>query len=140
MAVILLLYGMPASATSCDTTFIFSYDNSGNRIERIIDLSKSAQIQNGSLYSEEKKIMDELGGHEIKIYPNPTKGALKIEIPGLEGTNARLVVFNNQGKQVIDKKTSGMVTHLNLSRYPSGMYILKILVGREASEWKILKD
>ncbi|MCD6354668.1 MAG: T9SS type A sorting domain-containing protein [Prolixibacteraceae bacterium] len=142
LTAIFVLFLKIASAHSfADTTYVYSYDNSGNRNERVINLNKSAHIQNSSSSNEKEQIIEEkLSDLNIRIYPNPTQGALKIEIPELGDENARLVIYNNQGKLIIDKKVSKLVTGINLSKYPSGMYILKILIGQNSSEWKIIKD
>lgn len=141
IAIVALLLKISPAYSLGDTTYVYTYDASGNRTERVIDLTKSAQIQGNSSSTEKEQMIEEgLAEFNIKIYPNPTKGALKIEIPGLGNEYARLAIYNNQGKLIIDKKVSKFVNEVNLSRYPSGMYILKILIGQNSSEWKIIKD
>lgn len=123
-----------------DTTYVFTYDDSGNRTERVIDLTKSGKIPTGSSLSSEDFFNDEIADFNIKIYPNPTKGRLKIEIPDLQDNNARLMVFNNQGQLIKEINVNSNFSEINLSSHPSGMYILKILIGQNSSEWKIIKD
>ncbi|MDX8339758.1 T9SS type A sorting domain-containing protein [Draconibacterium sp. IB214405] len=124
-----------------DTTFVFTYDASGNRTERIIDLTKSAEITaSSSSLSEEKLIEAELSSLDIKIYPNPTKGVLKVEIPEIGDIKPTLVVYNLQGKQLVNKTVSNQISTINLSEQPPGMYIMKIVNGAESLDWKIIKD
>jgi len=124
----------------CDTTYVFTYDDSGNRTGRTINFLKSTQIQGTTSGTEADVITEELNEKEILIYPNPTKGDLKIEIPELGDTSARLFIFNNQGKLLIDKRITNTLSEINISQYSSGLYILKILIEQNSIEWKIIKD
>jgi len=60
----------------------FGYDNAGNRISRTISLLKSAPTSDSE---EEPPVVysEMLSDIEIKIYPNPTDGLLKVEIRNL---------------------------------------------------------
>ncbi|MDB4582942.1 T9SS type A sorting domain-containing protein [Draconibacterium sp.] len=123
-----------------DTTYVFSYDDSGNRTKREIVLSKSGTIPQGISSENEDPILDKITSHEIRIFPNPTKGVLKVEIPELPEDKSNLYVYNLQGRMLINKTVTKHIHNIDLHKYPSGMYILKIVLGTEVSEWKILKD
>jgi len=123
-----------------DTTYIFSYDDSGNRTKREIVLTKSGTILQGTSSENEDLILDKIADHEIRIFPNPTKGVLKVEIPELPEDKSNLYVYNLQGSMLINKTVTKHIHNIDLHKYPSGMYILKIVLGTEVSEWKILKD
>nr|WP_319998175.1 T9SS type A sorting domain-containing protein [uncultured Draconibacterium sp.] len=121
----------------------FSYDDSGNREQRIYigTALKSASIENSTAFNEEKPIRENLGFGEIKIYPNPTKGNLIVEIPDFEAEKINILVFNLQGKEIMNKTSSpNSINQLSLYNLPSGMYVLKIVAGQESSDWKIIKD
>ena len=121
--------------------YSYSYDDSGNRIQRkCIELKSGSISRNNHGEQIKKEFEDLVNGQEIKIYPNPTKGMLKIEIPDLKENNARLMVFNNQGQLIKEIKVNSNFSEINLSNHPSGMYILKILIGQNSSEWKIIKE
>lgn len=63
----------------------YSYDAAGNRVKREIIMSVSktmAKQQNFS--SDNQSFSDMLCDHSVKIYPNPSKGVLKICIFGLK--------------------------------------------------------
>lgn len=138
---ILFVISVPSFGMSGDTTFVFSYDASGNRTERVIDLTKSAEITASSSTANEEKLFEaELVNLEIRIYPNPTKGVLKVEIPGIGDIKPTLVVYNLQGKQLVHKTVSNQISTINLSGHPAGMYIMKIVNGQESLDWKIIKD
>ena len=137
----LFVISLPSFGMSGDTTFVFTYDASGNRIERVIDLTKSAQITASSSSANEEKLFEaELSNLDIRIYPNPTKDVLKVEIPDIGDIKPTLVVYNLQGKQLVHKTVSNQISTINLSVHPAGMYIMKIVNGQESLDWKIIKD
>ena len=141
VCLLLLIISVPSFGMSGDTTFVFTYDASGNRTGRVIDLTKSAQITaSSSTVNEEKLFEAELASLDIRIYPNPTKGVLKVEIPDIGDIKPTLVVYNLQGKQLIHKTVSRQISTINLSGQPAGMYIMKIVNGQESLDWKIIKD
>ena len=117
----------------------FKYDLSGNRTDRkVIELTqKNASIAQGD---KQKELKDQLGIQEVRIYPNPTKGLLKIDFPDLSKTGAILSVHNLQGGMLIQKQAQEIGNELDLSAYPSGLYILVIQAGEERKEWKIVKE
>jgi hypothetical protein len=121
----------------------FSYNENGNREKRIYigTALKSASLESSTAFDEEKPITENIGFGEIKIYPNPTKGNLIVEIPDMDVEAIRVMFFNLQGKQLMNRNVSPNTrTQLNLSSFPSGMYVMKIVAGQESSEWKIIKD
>lgn len=77
---------------------------------------------------------------EIRIYPNPTKGLLRIDIPNLDGANITLDVFDSHGRLLIRKDAQAIGNQLDLSAYPTGMYILLIRTETDKQEWKIIKE
>lgn len=132
-----------AQAQSTHYHYQYSYDESGNREQRIYigTTLKSASIENSSAFNEEKPITENFGFGEIKIYPNPTKGNLIVEIPDFEAEKISILVFNLQGKEIMYKTGApNSRNQVNLSNLPSGMYVLKIVAGQEFSDWKIIKD
>ncbi|WP_303924985.1 T9SS type A sorting domain-containing protein [Draconibacterium sediminis] len=137
----LFVISVPSFGMSGDTTFVFTYDASGNRTERIIDLTKSAEIATSASRANEEKLFEaELANLDIRIYPNPTKGVLKVEIPDIDDIKPTLVVYNLQGKQLVYNIVSNQISTINLSGHPAGMYIMKIVNGNESLDWKIIKD
>lgn len=68
----------------------YSYDAAGNRVKReiIMPITK-VMAEQQDFSSDNQNFSDMLSDHSIKIYPNPTKGALKICVFGLKiQTNA----------------------------------------------------
>jgi hypothetical protein len=115
----------------------YSYDAAGNRISRTIvigelraDVSEEQEI---TTYSE---ILSEL---LIKIYPNPTTGLIRIEIQNLPvDETANITLYELSGKLIISKQTS-VSTEIDITGQPAGIYLLKIVAGKEQTKWKIIK-
>lgn len=117
----------------------YDYDLAGNRISRrIINLQQNAPRNNSG---QPQPIKDELGERKITIYPNPTKGALTVEIQGgNEKDELRTVVFDANGKQIINLTLATGSTLLDMNRFPAGWYVLRITAGEKATEYKIIKQ
>lgn len=139
-SIVSLFLVLASLAGNAQTTYSFTYDASGNRLSRIIPL-KSAHIANqDTLANKQKTFEDLIGNRQVKIYPNPTKGLLKVEIPLTEEVTATIGVFTLQGALVTKQNVDGTFTEIDLNDQPTGMYILRISIGELSSEWKIIKD
>ena len=121
--------------------FEYTYDASGNRARREFIQLKSATVPEGAGLAEKQQILeDALGGHDIKIYPNPTRGRVTVSINCLEKQAAKVYVFNTQGKLITENEFTGPENTVDLSRQPAGMYLMKIVVGENSTDWKIIKN
>ena len=134
----------------------YYYDAAGNRhLRKVISMNKSAvsgsegesgygKMDNGYSFGETpppERYEDMLGERKVLIYPNPTQGILRIDFQGYGNLkDARLLLYDIQGKplQQVNKVDPSVI--LDLSLYPSGMYILRMLEGNAKSEWKIVKE
>jgi hypothetical protein len=118
----------------------FGYDAAGNRISRIISL-KSANIQDGFASSQLlPPIVDKIGLATTRIYPNPTKGILHLEITAENNEQANLTVHDLNGKLIVQNGRILNNCDIDLSGSPSGMYILRVFIGAESKEWKVIKE
>ena len=116
-----------------DVVLTYSYDAAGNRICREIVLSRSIE-------TPQEPITEKIAEKQIKIYPNPTHGLLKVEIDGWEQSdNCTMVVYNQGGVQVETVKVSSPITEMDLSRSSNGLYILLISINENNTSWKIIK-
>lgn len=119
----------------------FSYDALGNRVKRVIVLQQSETNQRSMSQPEDKDFYsDMISEKQIRIWPNPTEGHLKVEIQGLgteEKATLRITAMN--GSVVVMKETSSAITELDLSRNTNGIYLLYISVNGQETTWKIIK-
>lgn len=63
---------------------------------------------------------------EIKVYPNPTKGILNINLASDAFGETTFVMYDVQGRQVITKKSSNTIEVLNVENLSEGIYMLTI--------------
>lgn len=118
-------------------TLSYSYDAAGNRVKReiVLNANKSPQQTNETLF------MERLSDFDIKIYPNPTKGQLKVEISNLEKDDeCTFLLFSLAGMQILSKQVSEPTMDLDLSGHPNGIYILQIIINGTNTIWKIIKE
>ena len=140
-------------ATLCLQTYSqnkvsYGYDAAGNRVSRFIDLSS---LRSASAPDEEEQpaavYSEKLSDIEIKIYPNPTAGLLKVEIHNLPGDQtADILLYNLSGRLINSHKGVNEFVTVDISAQPPGTYLMKIVAGETTfggsqyqTEWKIIK-
>ncbi|MEZ5198781.1 MAG: T9SS type A sorting domain-containing protein [Bacteroidales bacterium] len=134
-------------------TIEFTYDNAGNRTERHVIEMKSPENKTGEQQNEEleKVFAEQMGEQEVRIYPNPTKGLLMVEIKGRkDATNlpagkswqagARMELYGSEGKMVYSIDKVKEKTKVDLSDMKAGTYVLKIVLDERVSSWKVVKE
>ncbi|MCB9330837.1 MAG: T9SS type A sorting domain-containing protein [Lewinellaceae bacterium] len=67
----------------------------------------------------------------VSTYPNPTSNALNVELRGFDGETVELELTDAQGRQLLQRPlervpSENWQTALDLARFPSGMYFLRI--------------
>lgn len=114
----------------------FSYDPAGNRILRELVLSSSRSREANPSVSS-----DMVGDREIKIYPNPTKGKLHIDIVnGKEDEKGKAAVYTVGGATIASCPFVGNSVDLDVSSCVAGVYVLKLEVAGKVTSWKIIKE
>jgi len=123
-------------------TISYGYDDAGHRISRKIITLKSAKVSEVTSTAKNNEVYEEnLGEQKIFIFPNPTRGELKVEISGYEkSTQTALYLYSLSGTLLLNKTSTNSFMTLDLSTYPIGTYILKIILDNNLKEWKIVKE
>lgn len=117
----------------------FSYDNAGNRVKREIVMKTKSPYEEVSTKPE--CFSEKLSEKEIRIYPNPTKGRLKIEILGYENSDRCILrILNVSGQQILLTHVNSPCTELDISSKANGIYILYISLNNKETTWKIIKN
>ena len=83
---------------------------------------------------------DQIGLHQIRIYPNPTIGQVRVDIANLGETVANLQIYSLRGSLLQQVRLYGESANIDLGSQPHGIYLLKISIGKNTSVWKIIKD
>lgn len=146
LAVLIMLI-LPSTIFAQTYEFTYGYDASGNRTSRTFTL-KSATIPQKDTNSNPQEISkarqeileDLINNRKVQIYPNPTKGVVRVEIHELQELPAIIHLIGVQGNHIRTSRVKGVFTNVDLSNQPPGMYILKISVGGQSSDWKIIKE
>lgn len=130
----------------------FKYDESGNCIKKYKTIVMSKSKNAGKSFVD--KDYDAKTGHgydstietarikelDIKIYPNPTRGLLKIETEGSLSGTYRILLFDVRGQMLVRQEIAGNTAILNISEFDEGVYILRIKYAGVHKEWKIIKN
>lgn len=135
----------------------YVYDDAGNRIKREVTLLlQSAEITEDSVLAEQTPVITEettalelenpalqetFREIEIKLYPNPTQGAVYFELNRLpEGQKTELEIWSPAGSLIGKSKITGLVTQINLKGRPGGIYFIRTNIEGETVTWKIIKE
>ena len=118
----------------------YAYDASGNRILRqtvVVEIENQLKAQSKDF----EPVLDEWNQREVKLYPNPTRGNLKVSVNGGEkDVNYQYDLYNTGGRLI----KSGRIrqkgeTRLPMHNLPSGIYFLVLNDGVEKTNYKIIK-
>jgi hypothetical protein len=87
------------------------------------DMGRSMILKMG----EGATTIQETSTSKISMYPNPANNVVNINLNG-DYSDTRVVVYNTEGRDVINQTFSGQV-ELNVSSLKTGVYIVKINTG-----------
>lgn len=124
------------------TNFNFAYDAAGNQTQRTyLVMLRSAKINVNNSAVDSSNIIVQAEKIKVTIYPNPTRGELKIDINGIDGsTSVDLRLFNPTGQLLWKQKAKRGLTIIDMRDFPSGWYLLHVLKEDEKLNFKIVKE
>ena len=82
--------------------------------------------------------IDELGS-SLQVYPNPSQGIISFNSP-FPGKYAIISIHDLNGQEIFRERTTDQKILLDISEYPSGVYILKCQCDSKIIIQKILKQ
>ncbi len=136
----MLLLLLPIGLIAQSNKVSYTYDQAGNRITRTITLNSAGAKQHTET-TDSVVVKDMIGERTITVYPNPTKGALNIEITGGDDkSRIHLMLFNADGKRLQNKTVQPGIHPIDMTAYPVAFYILKVQDGDKFTEYKIIKQ
>ena len=115
----------------------YSYDDAGNRISReiVMDSRSTEEEDMPEIFTET------ISGKEFLIYPNPTKGMLKVEVLGYETADeGNIQLYGMNGQLVISIPITYATTDMDISMRPNGIYLMHISLNGKETIWKIIKQ
>lgn len=77
---------------------------------------------------------------ELKLYPNPAKGVVTLQLDNVKAGKAEVVIMNKAGA-VVHRQTlqaqPGHTVQYDVSSYPSGVYTVRIVTGENVRTIKL---
>lgn len=128
-------------AVSAQNRVDYLYDQNGNRISRTLTVValKSASVQDS--LNLDDKTNEEQEGKIIKIFPNPVRSSLTIQITGYDESLKRsFMVYNLAGDKVMHETNISSEKSIEMSNLNDGVYILNITIGKDLFQYKIIKS
>jgi predicted nucleic acid-binding Zn-ribbon protein len=120
----------------------FSYDGNGNRIKRevkTITITKPQQVKKDQ--QEIQPTEDQMGERTIKIFPNPTRGDLNVNVTNLkDGERLIVTIYDINGRPIVNVPITEGNNAVDMNNQAQGIYILHITNGTERLEYKIIKE
>ena len=78
---------------------------------------------------------------ELGVSPNPAKDQLNINYTNPSGDDARVELYSIQGSLIQTQQVNGRVNanieQMDISNLPSGLYLVKVLIGNEFATHKV---
>jgi subtilisin family serine protease/PKD repeat protein len=74
----------------------------------------------------------------LQVYPNPTNGKVNFQMPENLQPNASIMVLSAAGKQILQQQASAGTAALNLEAYPKGMYLIRLVNGRQVWQSRVV--
>lgn len=130
MGILLILYGVESSAQNVT----YSYDSRGNVTKRRV-----TPVQNAAKAVKKTTKLD-LSTDILECFeisPNPTKGPLTIKCNN--GISFGCYLYNERGQLLAKKESESYETQMDLSSYPTGVYLLNIRQDDNNQQYKIVK-
>lgn len=128
------------------TQVFFTYDVRGNRVNRVLTLSKVSDtiVQDETITHKFDNTLDTdtIAELVIGISPNPTKSSIIISVSKTNVSDFPVYsLFNLQGEKIIgQKELSSNANLINLSNEANGVYFLVVNYKTHQRTWKIIKE
>lgn len=122
----------------------FRYDSNGNRTAKEIVLSslKNNELSDPEFVDDDFSVFDDkIEDTSIKIYPNPTKCFLRVDIQNNDSDiYGYIEILNSVGKSINKTSHISLENQIDLSNQPEGIYLMRISINGKISTWKVIKE
>jgi len=132
-------------------TLVYSYDESGNRIQRSL-LGRSMNIVVSEIEIDSSKnsidnpvdlnpFEEKKEPFKVKIYPNPTTGVFSVELPELqEKQKGNITIYSKMGKLVKRIPSVQINQSVDITNYSADVYLLYITVEDKTITRTLIKE
>lgn len=147
--IVLFVWGIILILSSSENLFSqtiqYEYQANGSRILRHPILLKSTSNGKDSsdfnVQDNEDKISTNLGQRDIKIFPNPTRGILFININLVnQDEKVNYTLYSQVGTILETRRGLSSNFEITMDSLPPGQYILILGINNEESQWTIIKQ
>ncbi len=115
----------------------FAYDEAGNRVRREIIIEQN-RIANKNT-DQGKIYYDSSVGLTVK-FTYHSSGVIEINVQGFGSEDTGYIeIFSLSSKPVYAQDIDDSLTVLDIGGQPDGIYILRIIVNKRQTSWKITK-
>ena len=132
-SLMLVFMAMSAANVCGQTTWVYSYDNTGNRTQRVVNTGAKARQRSASpnnLINDEK----------VSATIDANRNNIKVEILSPKSNDeAEVAIYDLSGIQILTRRIESEVTTLNLGKLRKGTYILSIVLNDETKSCKFNK-
>ena len=146
----LLLFALFISAQAQTQSIQFEYDAAGNCVVKYKTVtlpSKASRHINDENQDENQPdnnliLTDDVFGEIITVIsPNPTKGILNIEFKNKAAElPVSYTLTQMNGKRITSGKTTDNPLDLDLSKFSTGIYLLRLTIEDKTETYKIIKQ
>ena len=85
-------------------------------------------------------ITDVLAANGYKVFPNPAQNTINISsIPSALNKHLKIIIYDLNGRAVINTSLTGSNKSIDLSIIPDGVYLMKIIEPKKSITFKIIK-
>ena len=119
----------------------YDYDVAGNRISRtVITLNPiNNKVFEDSTYNEMQE--NTLANLQVRIYPNPTYGLIKVEIENLPLTcNGSIIVLDVNARALFQNDNIQSNMLVDFTPYAPGNYSMILIINGKKKEWGIIRQ
>lgn len=141
---ILLLLTLPVFAQQA-LPRQYEYDSAGNRVLRKVIQLRSAigdttlvTQEMGKAQQQNDFFSDNIGDFAVTVYPNPTSGTITVQFER-SVTDGQYKISSLAGHILQESTFSSSSIKIDLSSYPTGIYLLNVKMDGIAETWKIMR-
>lgn len=136
----LILFNSLAMAQVTTRRVGFRYDDSGNRYNRYMIVKiKSAETDIANESGENNEITDDLF-ESVKVFPNPVKDHLTIEIDVTDFDSFDCSLYNMNGALLKSITSNNSTYNIDFTQLAPGNYVLVLTVLDRKLQYKIIKN